>query len=127
MIEIDDLEKTAKETGSEESIVSVYKNQDYEIWAGIRIRKNDKVDVFTAASIPLGFLDDCSVDLERLTASVDILWKLRDLGYCLCYCGNGSIYVERESNKKDVKKHLEEMLKLLSIDTANVMIMMNND
>jgi hypothetical protein len=119
MIKINDLVKTAKETGSEESVVTVDKKKDYKIGVGIRLRKRNKVEVFTAASIQLGVSDDCSVDLERLTRTVGVLWKFRDLGYCICYCGNGSIYVERETKEDDVKKNVVEMQKLLVNGTIN--------
>ena len=117
LIKIDDLVKTAKVTGSKESIATLYQEKDYKIGVGVRIRKEEKVDVFTAASISLGFSDDCSVDLEQLTETVVLLRKLRDIGYCLCYIGHGWVYAERATRKKDAKQHVEELLKLLAKDT----------
>ena len=118
MIEINDLVTTAKATGSDETIATLYKNKDYKIDMGIRIRKIEKVDAFTAATIPLGFSDDGSVDLEQLTKAVGVLRKLRDMGYCLCYVGNGLVYAERATSKKAAKQHVEEILKLLANDIA---------
>ncbi len=116
MIEIDELFKKAEKSGSKESIATVYKKNDHTIDIGVRIEEEALAHIFTATSIELGLSSDGSVDLEQLNKTISILWKLKDMGYTLCYDGNGSVYAERITTREDVKKHVEDIQKLLSSD-----------
>ncbi len=123
MIEIDDLLKRAKEASSKESVITVCEKMDYTIDIGIRIENKDTTFVFTAATIEIGLSSDGNVDLEQLNKTISVLWKLRDMDYTLCYVGNGSVYAERITTKKDAKKHVDDIQKLLSSD----LIFMNSE
>lgn len=120
MIKISDLVIKAKDANSQEVLAPVYNNPDYEVWVGIWLAEAYEVDIFLASSIQLGFSEDCTIDLRRLTKAVDLTKQLHDLGYSIYHCGNDSIYVEFESNMENVNKDLHELLELLAVETANI-------
>jgi hypothetical protein len=72
-----------------------------------------KTQIFTAASIKLGMRENCSIDLDQLIKATGELYAFKESGYCLCYGGEGTVYVERETKRKEVEAQIAKMKKML--------------
>jgi hypothetical protein len=116
MIDIDKLVERAEASESEEFIVPVEKNSTYTIAVGVRMlhRRRNKFQIFTAVSIKLGIRENCSIDLDQLIRAATELFMFRHSGYCMCYGGDGTVYVEREIRRENVEQHLNEIRQMLS-------------
>ena len=114
MIDIDELMRKAKENDSEEFIISVERNDNYNLAVGVRmLKRNGKTEIFTAASIKLGIMDNCSIDLDQLIRATGELYAFKESGYCLCYGGDGTVYVERETTREEVEGQIAKMKQML--------------
>ena len=114
MIDIDELIDRAEENDSEEFIVSVERNDNHNIAVGVRVRKDKKFQIFTAISIKLGIRDNCSIDLDQLIKATGELYAFKQDGYCLCYGGDGTVYAEKETTRKQVEKQLDSMKTMMA-------------
>ncbi|KYK29929.1 MAG: hypothetical protein AYK23_04865 [Candidatus Proteinoplasmatales archaeon SG8-5] len=116
MINIDELIEKAEANDSDEFIISVERNDNHNIAVGVRTRKGktDKFQIFTAISIKLGIRENCSVDLDQLIKATGELYAFKQDGYCLCYGGDGIVYAEKETSRKDVEKQLDRMKTMMA-------------